>query len=119
MDLPEWIPKEEWEAYLAMRKQMGKKHQATEYAKKLLVKRLDEFRTQGMDVKKILEQSIMRSWVGVFPVQPDRKVIPAEPVFDPVQRTKDLIQSYETSKRIEGGYEEFRARMKSGGILKH
>lgn len=119
MSLPEWVPVEEWEAYLAMRKQMGKKHQATEYAKKLLVKRLDEFRTQGMDVKKILEQSIMRSWVGVFPVQPDRKVIPAEPVFDPVQRTKDLIQSYETSERIAGGYEEFRARMKQSNILKH
>lgn len=118
MDLPDWIPKEEWEAYLSMRKQMGKKHQATEYAQKLLVKRLDEFRVQGMDVKKILEQSIMRSWVGVFPVQPDRKLQPQDaPRLDSIDRTRNLIEEYDRpSSRGSTGYEAFKAATQN---LKH
>lgn len=94
--LPDWIPLEAWEEYLSMRKKMGKKHAATDYAQKLLIKRLDEFRNQGMSVQGILEQSIMRSWVGVFPLQADKKqFVPETTQLDSVAKTKKLLESYD------------------------
>lgn len=117
MELPEWIPQEEWEAYLEMRKKIKKP--ATEYALKLCIKKLEGFKKQGYNVQEILENSIMNSWQGLFEPKIAKKPAQQDVPFDPVQRTKDLIQSYETSERIAGGYEEFRARMKQSNILKH
>lgn len=77
--IPDWMPKEPWEAYIAMRKQMGKKYIATDYAQKLLINKLDGWRKEGQDVTAIIHQSIENSWQGLFPVKqmgfavPDRR----------------------------------------------
>lgn len=66
---PDWLPKDAWDAYIAMRKSMGKKYVATEYAQKLLIKKLEGWRNEGQDVEEIINQSIERSWTGLFPIK--------------------------------------------------
>jgi hypothetical protein len=41
----------------------------TEHGIELILKKLGEFRAQGHDPVKILEQSIMNGWQGIFPVR--------------------------------------------------
>jgi hypothetical protein len=65
-ELPEWLPKEAWFGYIAMRKQIKKP--ATDYAIKLAISLLDTKRLAGADVEAILNQSIMNSWQGLFDV---------------------------------------------------
>jgi len=64
--LPDWIPLETWEAYLAMRKKIKKP--PTDYAMKLIVDKLEKFKANGQDVKKVLEKSITAGWQDVFEI---------------------------------------------------
>lgn len=75
--LPEWMPLEAWEAYIAMRKGMGKKYAATEYAQKLLIKKLDTWRNEGQNIEEILNQSIERAWTGLFPIKSEERKVAA------------------------------------------
>jgi len=116
--LPDFIPKEAWEAYLLMRKQMGKKHQATEYAQKLLINKLTVWKAEGADVEAIINQSIERSWTGLFPVQQLKIDKQASAPSGLVEKTKALIKTYEEPiARAGAGYEEFRKQVKN--IVRH
>lgn len=119
--LPDFIPKEAWEAYLLMRKQMGKKHQATEYAQKLLINKLTVWKAEGHNIELIINQSIERSWVGLFPVQAirvDKQGGGNGPTpVDAVAATKAKIAEFDRPVvRSESSYEAFK-RVKS--TLKH
>lgn len=106
--LPDFIPKEAWEAYLLMRKQMGKKHQATEYAQKLLIKKLTTWKSEGHDIEAIINQSIERSYVGLFPVQPMKYEKQASAPVDAVAATKAKIAEFDRPVvRSESSYEAF------------
>ncbi len=65
--LPDWIDKETWAAYLEMRK--AKRATPTARAVELIIKKLDELRNAGQDVKEILNQSIINNWTGIFPLK--------------------------------------------------
>jgi|SRR5882672_4426631 len=67
--LPDWLPKETWNAFIEMRKEMGAKHKATEHAQVLLIKKLDRMRKEGQDIEAVINESIMRSWTGLFPLK--------------------------------------------------
>ena len=76
--LPEWIKKETWDAFMEMRKK--KRAAPTEKAKQLIIQELDKLRGDGFAPDDVLNQSIMRSYTGVFPlkagnVTPDKKPI--------------------------------------------
>jgi hypothetical protein len=64
--LPDWIPLEPWNDFLEMRKSV--RSSPTEKAKALLVRKLQKLKSEGQDVRTVLEQSIERSWKGVFSV---------------------------------------------------
>jgi hypothetical protein len=65
--LADWIPTDVWEAYLEMRRRIRKP--MTGYAMKLAVKRLEKLKAAGEEARAVLEQSIMNSWQGLFPVK--------------------------------------------------
>jgi hypothetical protein len=65
--LPEWIPVEQWNAFIEMRK--SKKASPTPYATKLLIKRLDSLRKEGQNAAKVLDQSTANCWKDLFPVR--------------------------------------------------
>ena len=61
---PDFVRKETWDAYVDHRKKIKKP--LTDQAAKLIIKKLDEFRMSGQDPGKILEQSIVNGWTGIF-----------------------------------------------------
>ena len=64
--LPDWMPLETWQAFLAMRKRIKKS--PTDYAMKLLVDKLAKFKANGQNIQAVLEKSITSSWQDVFEI---------------------------------------------------
>jgi len=71
--LPEWLPKEEWEGFLEMRKTIKKP--VTPLARKNLITKLDQFRSKGYDLKEVLGKSIINCWQDVFPPRENRPLL--------------------------------------------
>lgn len=67
MDIPDWMPIPQWEAYLEMRQRIRKP--ATAYAQRMAIAKLSELRDQGQNPAAVLGQSIMNSWQGIFPLK--------------------------------------------------
>ena len=67
IDLPAWIPFEQWNAYIEMRK--GIKKPLSLHALKLAIHTLEELRQAGHDVVAVLNQSIFNNWKGLFAVR--------------------------------------------------
>jgi len=65
--LPAWMPLEAWEAFLAMRVKIKKP--ATDYAQRLLVKKLAQFVADGHDPLVVLERSITNGWQDLYAPQ--------------------------------------------------
>jgi hypothetical protein len=63
-EIPSWVPKECWEAFLDMRKQ--NKKPMTEHAKGLAIKKLEQLRDAGNAPDEVLNQSTMNCWQGLF-----------------------------------------------------
>lgn len=64
VDLPDWMPRDKFEAYLEMRVQMKKR--PTAKALKLLIAQLERWRSAGHDPGVILDNSTMNNWTGIF-----------------------------------------------------
>ena len=65
--LPDWLPADLWARFLEARVAM--KARATPHGQQLLLAELTKLRQQGHDPTGVLEQSIARSWRGLFPVR--------------------------------------------------
>ena len=65
--LPSWIPAEQWDAWLEVRKK--KRAPNTSHALRLAVKELEKLRSAGHDPKAVLEQSILRGWQSVYEIK--------------------------------------------------
>ena len=65
--LPDWIDSETWDAFEEMRRKI--KRPLTDRARQLTLGKLSELRAQGHASKAVLEQSILNSWQGVFPLR--------------------------------------------------
>lgn len=62
---PALVPVSIWLSFVEMRKK--KRQPLTEHAGELIRRKLEELKEQGHDPIKVLEQSIMHCWAGVFP----------------------------------------------------
>ena len=63
--LPDSIPESLWSEFKKMRTKI--KHPMTDYAEELILRKLEKWRVEnGANVVAILEESIERSWAGVF-----------------------------------------------------
>ncbi|MDD2657774.1 MAG: hypothetical protein PHD04_03915 [Candidatus Pacebacteria bacterium] len=66
--LPDWIPIETWQAYLAVR--VKKKAPQTPYAFDLVIKELEKIKkTYGHDPIEVLNKSIKGGWTDVYPLK--------------------------------------------------
>jgi len=68
--LPEWIDITLWNDFLEMRRKIKKP--ATEKAKKLLIVKLQTLKALGNDPRKVLEQSIINNYQGLFDLNQQR-----------------------------------------------
>lgn len=66
--LPEWMPKEEFFAYIDFRKSI-KKPIKTLHGLRLVVEKLETMRRNGSDPVAVLNQSVLNGWQGLFPIQ--------------------------------------------------
>lgn len=78
--LPDYIDPEAWGGFCEMRKLKGSRAPFTEYAKKLILRKLEDFYRQGYDPNHILETAVERGWSGVFLTNdtPRRQLKPEE-----------------------------------------
>lgn len=65
--LPDWVPVEEWNGFLEMRKK--KRIPTTERAKELAVKSLEKLSKMGFKPSEVLDQSTLNGWTGLFPIR--------------------------------------------------
>lgn len=63
-EVPDWMPVEAWNAYLAMRDR--KRASPTPHAVSLIIAQLDEFRRFGHDPTAVLNYSTMNNYTGIF-----------------------------------------------------
>ncbi len=69
--LPDWLPIDAWEGWLAMRKTLKKP--ATERAKQMAIKKLQDLAAEGNDPAAVLDQSTMAGWTDLYPIKKDIK----------------------------------------------
>lgn len=65
-DFPDWIPLEAWDAFVEMRRKI--RAPLTSKAVSLAVAELENLRAQGHDPGAVLDQSVLRSWRGLFEI---------------------------------------------------
>ena len=63
--LPDWIPLEHWQAWIESRAKQRKA--PTDYAKRLAILKLDNYRAEGHAPAQVLMQSAFNGWAGLFP----------------------------------------------------
>ncbi len=65
---PDWLPRE-FSDYVEFRKKT--KSPLTEHARELAIRELEKLKVAGNDPAKVLNQSILRGWKGLFPLKGD------------------------------------------------
>lgn len=71
--LPDWLPREQWEAYLDMRKSI--KRPLTTHGLRLALAILSKLRDDGHDPTAILNQSTLNNWKGLFALKGEQNEI--------------------------------------------
>lgn len=71
VDLPDWLPRAEWNAFLEMRRK--KKAPLEGRAQTLLIAKLSQLRNEGHDPAAVLDQSTLNSWKSVFEIKPTNR----------------------------------------------
>jgi DNA-binding MarR family transcriptional regulator len=66
--LPTWIPQQAWDAWEKMRK--AKHKVPTDHARRMAVRKLEEFRSAGHDPAKVLDQSTFHNWTNLYAIKP-------------------------------------------------
>ena len=84
--LPEWVPVPQWVEFLKFRKQHKKP--LNHYAQEIALKQLSQLRADCNDPAAVLEQSILNSWPGLYPVKPD-----------PNTRDRRILEAFGVTKR--------------------
>ena len=80
--LPEWVPREQWDAYMEVRKL--KKHPRTDHALGLLIGKLEKFRGR-YDLREVINASIEAGWASFFEpksgfaAQPVKRIVYSDP----------------------------------------
>jgi len=67
VEIPEWISKETWDAFVEMRKVIKKP--MTDRAMTLMVGKLEKLKYLGQNVTEVLNQSILNNWSDVYEVR--------------------------------------------------
>lgn len=81
MALPDWVPVDAWDAFLAMRKAIRKPVASSAWP--LALQKLEHLRAAGNDPRAVLEQSTLNSWQGLFEVKEGHALARASPPGPP------------------------------------
>lgn len=67
--LPDWLPLQNWGAYLEMRKE--KKKVPTARAVELVLAELSKLKSAGQDIAAVLDKSTRNGWTDVYAIKPE------------------------------------------------
>lgn len=95
--IPTWIPKTEFEEYKKMRQKIKKP--MTDRAIELVIKKLEQLKTEGYEPKEVLEQSILNSWQGVFPLKDNRSEYKPSKIGKSTEKPTDDKEKYYEARR--------------------
>lgn len=70
VEIPDWIPAEPWAGFVAMRKEQGKPLKGR--ALTLAITELRKLADAGHPPGAVLDQSTLKSWLGLFPIKDQR-----------------------------------------------
>lgn len=70
--VPEWVPTEEWSAFVEMRRKG--RSPFTDHAKKLALGELTKLRDQGHDPKTVINAAILNGWKSFYPPKAGQQV---------------------------------------------
>lgn len=84
---PDWVPTADWLAFDEHRRKAKKP--MTDRAKQLVVLELDKLRKAGHPPGPVLQQSVRRGWLDVFPLKAD--AIPASPSHAMTRQTASSV----------------------------
>lgn len=70
VEIPEWVPRPQWLAFIDMRKRQRK--MPTAHAVELLIRKLDKLRSDNHPPGDVLDQSTLKSWLDIFPIKESR-----------------------------------------------
>jgi hypothetical protein len=87
LNLPEWLDPTAWDAFAAMRKEVGKA--LTERARLRIIVKLEKLKSAGEDPNACLSQSSDHDWLNVYPVKNHNGKGKAEKQHD---RTKEFFE---------------------------
>ena len=86
-ELPAWVPREAFDGFVEMRQRI--RRPLTDYAKHLIVRKLERLVEDGYDAKEVLEQSILNSWQGLWPIN-DRPQAGFKMTYRDLQTQREL-----------------------------
>lgn len=66
LNLPVWLPLDEWNGWIEMRVKMRKA--ATDLAKKYAIEELDALRQSGQNVREVIRKAITKNWLSFYAV---------------------------------------------------
>lgn len=66
-EIPEWIPVEEWNGFVAMRRKQ--RRDPTPRAIKLIIATLTKLQAEGHEPGKVLDQSTVKNWLDLYPIK--------------------------------------------------
>lgn len=69
--IPDWIPTESWDGFVAMRK--STKNPLSAHGVKLAIRELEKLRRDGHDPGAVLDQSTLQNWRGLFPIKDNHR----------------------------------------------
>jgi hypothetical protein len=64
IEIPDWIPKDDWNDFLAMRKAIRKP--MTVRAVNMMFTKLGQMKSKGFNVSEVLQRSILNNWSDVY-----------------------------------------------------
>lgn len=74
LDIPDYVNKETLKDFIDMRK--NSRSPMNEQAFKLLIKKIKDFKEQGQDINKCLEEAILSNWKSIYPLKENKQSKP-------------------------------------------
>ena len=71
-EIPDWLDPKDWNDYIEYRK--GIRAPMSPVAQRKAIDELDRLRSEGHDPSRVISQSIINEWKGLFPVKSSRNV---------------------------------------------
>ena len=108
LDCPTCITFESWEAFVEIRRRKGSRAPLTEYAAKLVIKKLIDADRQGYDAQHMIDEAIENGWTTVWVTQRPPNV------NNSAQETVMFLDSQKQTAEQRAAAEEARKRVMSG-----